>query len=150
MLRFRVLKGMRHVCRYSLLIYIMFKNHIIAGQGSKVCPYAEKSVVHASHVHATRDALKSRLLHDKASRLHGSSPMRDIFQKTSAFLTALRNLGCGAPSYEITHWSASEKIQCEKDMAYQSKRRRGYEPSSIKCDSRLFFDYDDQDHPYVR
>jgi len=121
-----------------------------SGQGSKLCPFADSCVKQASHVDADREALRSRLVYDKAIRLEGATPMRDIFQKTSAFITALRKSGCTAPPYEETYRSMVEQAQYEKELAYQARLQRGYIPVEIKCDGRLLFDYDERQRPNIR
>jgi hypothetical protein len=129
---------------------MIFTTTLYVGQGSKVCPFTDPVTISMPHVHASRDALKSRLLHDRATRLQGSSPSRDIFQKTSAFVTALRKRGCGAPAHETTYWSPAEQIDRKKHLELQSKLQRGYISPEITCDGRLLFDYDGNEQPYIR
>jgi hypothetical protein len=121
-----------------------------SGQGSKVCPFADQNMMRMPHTSASREAVKTRLLHDKEARLQGKSPWRDIFRKTLSFITALRKSGCRAPMHEATHRSLNEEFQYEIDLAHEAKLQRGYTSSETRCDGRLLFDYDDQLQPYIR
>jgi len=121
-----------------------------SGQGSKVCPIADSHLKQALHIHADRDALKSTLLYDKAVRLQGKTPTRDIFRKTSAFITALRKQGCTAPIHEETYRSVVEQAQYKEELAHQARLQRGYIPSKVNCDGRLLFGYDDHEKPYIQ
>ena len=72
------------------------------GQGSKICPHSDVNSRSTEHTHATRQLLQERLRCDRDYRMVTSSPTRDVFQKTSAFITALRTVGCSAPEQEQT------------------------------------------------
>ena len=129
------------MCRCSLLIYIKFKksHHRRPRQQSVVPTLRIVLSSHASHVHATRDALKSLLLHDKASQLAWLiTHARYFSENTSLFL--LCNLGF----VEHLHMKLPSGLQVRESSAKRRSisikaRRRGYEPSSIKCELVGFF-----------
>jgi hypothetical protein len=122
----------------------------LSGQGSKVCPYTNLDVVRSPHTHANREALKLRLQHDQATRLEGASPWRDVFNKTAAFISALRNMGCSGPACEITQWLPEERSQRDTELARRTRMQRGYRAVETKCDGRLLFNYDQRGSPYIQ
>jgi len=94
--------------------------------------------------------VKSRLLHDTATRLEGSSPWRDVFNKTAAFMTALRTMGCSGPAFEVTSWLPEEKYERNTERAHQTKMQLGYRRPETKCDGRLLFGHDKRGSPYIQ
>jgi hypothetical protein len=102
------------------------------------------------HESASRETVEDRLQMDRETRLDAASPTRDIFQKTSAYLTALRRSGCGAPAYEGTTLNHTELAQRSVDNEHLAKLQRGYVPTKTTCDGRVFFEYDFSGHPFVR
>jgi hypothetical protein len=102
------------------------------------------------HESASREAVEERLRMDRESRLDAASPTKDVFQKTSAYLTALRRSGCGAPTYEGTTLNPTELAQRSVDNTHLAKLQRGYVPTKTTCDGRIFFEYDFSGHPFLR
>ena len=105
----------------------------------------------SSHVSATREDVKARLHKDRQYRINTTSPTRDIFQKTSAFIAALQQLGCCGPIHEPTIVSAGEKDLREFFAAHKAKIQRGYTPLRLPCDGRLELWYGHLDStPYIQ
>jgi hypothetical protein len=109
-----------------------------SGQGNKVCLFTDSHFKQASHVHADRDALKSTLLCDKAVRLQGKTPTRDIFWKTSVLITALQKQSSTAPIYEETYQSVVEQVQYKEELAHQARLQWGYILSKFNCDEKPY------------
>jgi hypothetical protein len=104
----------------------------------------------SSHISASRENVKARLHKDRQHRIDTTSPTRDIFQKTSAFITALQRLGCRGPIYEQTSVSAGELEFREFLVAYNAKIQRSY-PTQPTCNGRLELGYGHTDlKPYIR
>jgi hypothetical protein len=120
------------------------------GQGSKVCPFTDKDNVRRPHTTASRAAIEQRLRADREHLLEASSPSRDIFQRTSAFLTALRRSGCSAPLYEPTSFNLTENQLRETHALHTAKLQRGYLSSGKSCEGRLIFEYDFYGKPFLR
>ena len=119
------------------------------GQGSKICPHSDVDSNKTEHTCATRQLLQERLRCDRDYRVATSSPTRDIFQKTSTLITALRTVGCSAPEHEQTVLTPAEQEHKKKISENEAKRRRGYVPSTTTCQGRLSLEYDGQSKPFV-
>ena len=119
------------------------------GQGSKICPHSDVNSRSTEHTHATWQLLQERLRCDRDYRMATSSPTRDIFQKTSAFITALRTVGCSAPEQEQTVLMPAEQEYKKKISQNEAKHRRGYVPGTTTCQGRLTLEYDCQSKPFV-
>lgn len=61
----------------------------------------------------TREDIELRLHDERESRLECSSPQRDIFHKTAAYIATLRNQGCTRRLSEVTIHSNQEKEEYE-------------------------------------
>ncbi|KAJ7894497.1 hypothetical protein B0H14DRAFT_3426901 [Mycena olivaceomarginata] len=70
--------------------------------GMKACPLADLAHLRSSYQHtsATRADVEERLAAEREARLLYSSPSRDIFQTTAAYITAVRTAGCRRPQQE--------------------------------------------------
>lgn len=80
------------------------------------------------------------MLSDRDSRREGSTPGRDIFLKTSAFLTALLKAGCSIPLHEPTVRLPLDQKEWEKEQAHLASLKRGYVDAGLpKCEGRLLF-----------
>lgn len=104
------------------------------------------------HSNASRELLRTQLREDRDLRCQDASPSRDVFKKTSAYVTALRKLGCTAPGYETTVLLSSEQYQRDQDEARRVYLSRGYIPvdSESSCQGRLEFGYNGMGDPFIR
>lgn len=113
------------------------------GQGVKICPQVSAVDVSIPHTSATRELLQARLRTDLETHASTTSPTRIIFDKTAAFITAIRSFGCGSTeSGEAPTLSPSEQQQHAFLQAHQSQLQRGYEPATARCSGRVSLEYD--------
>ncbi|KAJ7763443.1 hypothetical protein B0H16DRAFT_1718672 [Mycena metata] len=110
-------------------------------QGVKVCPRSDMDFLSQPHTWATREGLQERLQNDREDRLEHASPNKDTFCRTSAYLAALRKLGCCRPLVEVTNLSSSEEETREATALYLQQVQRGYRPKEGTCQGRLIFEY---------
>ncbi|KAJ7800830.1 hypothetical protein B0H14DRAFT_2615859 [Mycena olivaceomarginata] len=98
--------------------------------GMKACPLADLAHLRSSYQHtsATRADVEERLAAEREARLLYSSPSRDIFQTTAAYITA----------QEATPRTEQELQQFEQDQAAGHVFRRRY-PVPKTCDGRIVF-----------
>lgn len=94
--------------------------------------------------------VRERLQVDRDLRLEYASPSRDVFVRTSAYLAALRKLGCGRPRWDFTCLTPAEQEQREIQQQFEMQVGRGYQMEKITCQGRLVFEYDSQGHPQVK
>ncbi|KAJ7467757.1 hypothetical protein B0H11DRAFT_1732694 [Mycena galericulata] len=102
-----------------------------------------------THTTSTREDVKERLQNDREARLQSSSPSKDVFQRTSAYLAAVQKLGCSRPLTEETFLLASEEEERQARDLYLLQTQRGYRRPDGICEGRLVFGYDSADRPYV-
>ena len=101
------------------------------------------------HVAATRQGVQRRLLRDRETAINITSPTHDIFRKTAALISALRNTGCHALEHEPTHLTEGER-ECQNLLSVdQEKFRRGYQPRQRRCEGQLSLEFNDQAKPYI-
>ncbi|KAJ7931892.1 hypothetical protein B0H13DRAFT_1857544 [Mycena leptocephala] len=118
--------------------------------GVKVCPQSDLDSLSEPHTHATREAVQERLQRDRDERMQYVSPLKDTFCRTSAYLAALRKLGCCRPLVEATRLSPTEAETREATELYMQQVQRGYRPKEGICEGRLVFEYDDRDRAVIR
>jgi hypothetical protein len=121
-----------------------------AGQGSKICPFIDEDEARKPHTTANRGSIEERLRTDREYRLEISSPTRDIFQKTAAYLTAIRRSGCRGPLYEPTSFNDSETQRREMEAEHSMRLQRGYLSSERLCEGRLMFEYNFSGKAYLK
>jgi hypothetical protein len=104
------------------------------------------------HETASRDDVRERLLNQRTYQNKYLSPTYHVFEKTAAFITALRRVGCRAPKYEDTAMNAFEKEAYKSLMAHHAELKRGHSPSMLgeRCDGRIILEFDHNDKPFVR
>jgi hypothetical protein len=147
--------GVKVPCRvtHSTCMSIVKKNHAVfscsEGQGCKVCPYTDRSMVTEPHCHASRELLRSRLEKERESRLQLNSPIRDVYEKTLSLWSALTKIGCGAPRYEPTIFSGTDLTEHDRHNAQLEMTRRGHIAKTM-CNGRLLFEHDHKDNAYIR
>ena len=112
---------------------------------------SDQQSMSSSHILASREDIKARLHKDRQYRIDTASPTRDIFEKTSAFISALQQLGCAGPIHEPTVVPAGERGLRELLAAYKAKIQRGYIPSQPTCNGRLELWYGQKNPmPYIQ
>ncbi|KAJ3752188.1 hypothetical protein EV360DRAFT_55673 [Lentinula raphanica] len=91
-----------------------------------------------THSCATRDKLQARLTHAKFIQDESATPGRAVFEKTAAYITALKRFGCPAESSEVEY---EENMDCFQTSAEERHTlRRGYpEHLSSRCSGQLVF-----------
>ncbi|KAJ7140269.1 hypothetical protein C8R43DRAFT_892789 [Mycena crocata] len=118
-------------------------------QGVKVCPYSDKDLLSLPHVSAMRSDVQDRLENDRLYRLQSSSPSKDVFLHTVAYLAAVQKLGCNRPLNEQTFLTASEEEERQARELYLLQIQRGSRIPEGICDGRLVFDHDEGEKPYI-
>ncbi|KAJ3816826.1 hypothetical protein F5880DRAFT_1634594, partial [Lentinula raphanica] len=113
-------------------------------RGVKVCPYHEAEEYEGHHYSATREQLMHRMRHSRAQQAKCTSPARDVFDKTSAYLIALKRLGCTAGAQEIPD---EQSLHSPEDrLAF----RRGYPDRPDRCTGQLLFGVTFSGVPYIK
>ncbi|KAJ7161781.1 hypothetical protein C8R43DRAFT_947296 [Mycena crocata] len=118
-------------------------------QGMKVCPYIDQDLHSVGHTSATRADIQERLENDRLTRVQSSSPSKDVFLRTVAYLAAIQKLGCMRPLSEQTFRTSSEEEEREARDLYLFQIQRGYRVPDGICEGRIVFDYNEFDKPYV-
>lgn len=123
----------------------------LTGQGSKVCPMSDQQLIESVHTSAGHEDITAQLHRDRQHWIDSASPSRDIFQKTSAFISALQYLRCRGPMNEPTLLSSGEKELCEILAQHKSKIQRGFSSQQQPCDGHLELCYGNVDAKlYIR
>ncbi|KAJ7828429.1 hypothetical protein B0H13DRAFT_2373213 [Mycena leptocephala] len=115
-------------------------------QGVKACPFSDtQALTGPAHCHtsATRQDIENRLTAARDARQRLSTPQRDIFIKTAAYITAVRTLGCRRPLQQETRRTGEELLQFEQEQSQQEHFRRGYSTPQT-CQGRIrYHEYPD-------
>jgi hypothetical protein len=83
---------------------------------------------------------------ERAARQRLTSPQRVIFEKTAAYIAAVRSLGCRRPRQQETSRTGEELAHYENDRTQQQDSRRGYS-SPPTCQGRIIYhEYPDPVH----
>lgn len=101
------------------------------------------------HVAATQQGVQCWLLHDQETAINIASPTCNIFRKTAALISALRNTGCHALECEPMHLTEGECKYQNLLLAEQEKFCQGYQPHQKWCEGRLSLEFNDQAKPYI-
>lgn len=101
------------------------------------------------HTTASREDVQTRLCHDRNHLLSIASPSRDIFQKTSALIAALRRTGCPAPACEETNLSSPERNYYKAQQDHEEKLSRGYRPVQTRCGGRISMNFTKSGKPFI-
>ncbi|KAJ6475966.1 hypothetical protein C8R47DRAFT_1052240 [Mycena vitilis] len=119
-------------------------------QGVKACPQGDTDALSGRehwHTSATREDIQRRLAADRLARQRFSSPRRDIFVKTQAYISAVRRIGCRRAPQQDTHRTGPELEQYQREQELNEHFRRGYSAPAT-CQGRiLFHEYPDAAHP---
>ncbi|KAJ7638020.1 hypothetical protein DFH06DRAFT_1002115 [Mycena polygramma] len=112
-------------------------------QGIKACPFSDLAALagpdHA-HTSATREDIALRLAVDRESRQRLNSPQRAIFNKTAAYINAIRRVGCRRPVQEETVRCGEELRQYTEDQALKEDLQRGYSAPKT-CQGRILCEH---------
>ncbi|KAJ3873403.1 hypothetical protein F5051DRAFT_337723 [Lentinula edodes] len=95
------------------------------------------------HSSATREKLQERLQEDRKLRLEFSSPARDLFQHTSAFIIALKHSGCSANIV----LGLQEQLMEDPNVMHM---RRGYPLKENQCNGKIIFGYSFDNEPFLK
>ncbi|KAJ3925683.1 MAG: hypothetical protein NXY57DRAFT_1043898 [Lentinula lateritia] len=112
-------------------------------QGVKICPFYDFREADSKHSSATREQLQERLQEDHKLRLEFSSPARDLFQHTSAFIIALKHSGCSANIV----LGLQEQLMEDPDVMHM---RRGYPLKENQCNGKIIFGYSFDNEPFLK
>ncbi|KAE9409612.1 hypothetical protein BT96DRAFT_984669 [Gymnopus androsaceus JB14] len=112
-------------------------------QGIKICPFYDIDEDGEHHSSATRDQLRMHMHHNKEQQIEFTSPQRDVFEKTSAYLTGIIRIGCTSQSNEAYLPPAA-------DLEERTALRRGYPEMSNRCTGRLIFQLNFEGSPYIK
>ncbi|KAL0571531.1 hypothetical protein V5O48_010432 [Marasmius crinis-equi] len=119
-------------------------------QGVKVCPYYDANDQNRPHSTASNELLHERLRTERELRLTTSSPIRDVFERTSAYIQALVRNGCRSEATgptRLNHYEAHQRAgRLERDVIV----RRGRMPQEGRCEGRMVFDAFSDGTPVVR
>lgn len=113
---------------------------------------SDQDLMVSSHTSASREDVNERLRKDRQHRIDTASPTRDIFQKTTALISALQLLGCRGPEHEST-FAASGREQEINDIlaAHKAIIQRGFTSKHPLCSGRLQLWYSTlNSKPYIQ
>lgn len=112
---------------------------------------SDRQSMESAHTSAGHEDITTRLQRDRQHRIDTASPSHDIFQKTTAFISALQYLGCRGPMYEPTLVSGREKELRFILAQHKAKIQRGSSSQQLTCDGRLELCYGYADaKPYIK
>ncbi|KAJ7889899.1 hypothetical protein B0H14DRAFT_2561582 [Mycena olivaceomarginata] len=119
------------------------------GQGIKACPLADLNEICGPahwHTSATREDVERRLAAARDARQRLSTPHRDIFLHTSAYITALRQLGCRRPRQQDTVRTGQELQHYEREQELAEHFRRGYSAPQTCAGRIVYHEFPDPDN----
>ncbi|KAJ3906921.1 hypothetical protein F5879DRAFT_897100 [Lentinula edodes] len=114
-------------------------------QGVKICPFFDLDEESTYHSQATREQIQVLMRQNREQYMEFSTPTRDIFEKTSAYLTAIKRVGCTS---EANH-DASD-FQGNSDQSERTALRRGYPEMPNRCTGKLLFQLSFDGTPYIK
>lgn len=109
----------------------------------KVCPFAELPDSENPHTSASRSQLTRRIRESREQEMEFSSPQRDVFDRTSAYYTALQRTGCSASADN----DSSEILSGNKERL---ALRRGYPDMPNRCNGQLLYRLSFEGTPYIK
>ncbi|KAJ3834076.1 hypothetical protein F5878DRAFT_697457 [Lentinula raphanica] len=118
-------------------------------QGVKVCPFHKLDEEEKFHSSATRNQLQVRMRHSMGQQDEDTSPRRDIFQRTSAYITALMRIGCVFKAPQLASHLASGPTSGSTSQG-RHEIRRGYPEAADRCTGRLLFQTSFAGTPYIK
>lgn len=128
--------------------FFFFMQHILnSGQGVNVCPMSKLASMKAVHNCASQEDIKKRLGRDRQQKLDLASPTCEVFEKTLAFISALRKNRCPGPLYEPTFLSLEEE---ESRKAFLEHAVKIQTPGRKTCEGRPHSLHKNDGFPYIR
>jgi hypothetical protein len=104
----------------------------------KACPFNDIDTLQEPHFQAGRKDIEQRLEDECEMCLDSSSPQRDLFKRTAAYIATLRNQGCTRPLSAVTVRSEAAQEEFEEHQARLEHYRRGYiKPET--CQGRIMY-----------
>lgn len=123
---------------------------LIIGQGSKVCPFVDRDNVQKPHIKASQEDLSGRLQQEKQLRVQESTSLHcRLLEKTFAYFTSIRRLGCTGSIHEPSLYTGQEAEAQERRMYTKERAQRGH-PNKPTCEGRLLFDYNSKGQGFIR
>ncbi|KAF9058435.1 hypothetical protein BDP27DRAFT_1241199 [Rhodocollybia butyracea] len=120
-------------------------------QGVKICPISDLDEEEYHHSAASREALQIRLLRSKALQDEFASPSRSHFEKTSAYLAALKRTGCPATyCSEIDVISETAETGFAESSEVRHAARRGYPEIPNHCQGSFVFGFMLNGDPFIK
>ncbi|KAK7061173.1 hypothetical protein R3P38DRAFT_2757690 [Favolaschia claudopus] len=107
-------------------------------QGMKCCPYNSIEELTEPHATASRQEVELRLKEERDDRLDCSSPERDIFNRTAAYLATLHKQGCTRSLSTPTVRSDSDQKEYDLHTERLVEFRCGYKKPET-CEGRLVY-----------
>ncbi|KAJ3839118.1 hypothetical protein F5878DRAFT_617485 [Lentinula raphanica] len=118
-------------------------------QGIKVCPFSDwHTDEDLSHSCASRDKLQARLDHAKFIQNEFSTPARAVFERTAAYITALKRFGCPSEGTEVNSEEDTSSSQTREER--RALRRNYPEHVPNRCLGQLVFGLTFEGHPYIK
>lgn len=126
----------------ATIYFILF--FVLPGQGIKACQLADHDELRAArHTSASRGDIQVRLAEERQARLDWTSPQRDVFIKTVAYISAAKTTGCRRLAQRPTEQSQDDRALVERLF------HRGYSPREPLCDGQIVY-CDAGSKPYLR
>ncbi|KAJ3916503.1 hypothetical protein F5877DRAFT_46476 [Lentinula edodes] len=114
-------------------------------QGVKICPFFDGDNENMTHSSATREQLRDLMQHSKEQQMEFSTPARDVFERTSAYLTAIRRVGCTSEAN-----LGQDASESPLDRLERIALRRGYPEMPNRCTGGLIFQWSFDGTPYIK
>ncbi|KAJ3776398.1 hypothetical protein FB446DRAFT_818917, partial [Lentinula raphanica] len=109
---------------------------------------------HSTCICASRDQLQARLVHAKFIQDESATPMRAVFERTSAYITALKRFGCPAERSDssICETDTEETVgSCSQTAEERCAFRRGYPERSLnRCSGQFVFGLTLEGRAYIK
>ncbi|KAK0449904.1 hypothetical protein EV421DRAFT_1704284 [Armillaria borealis] len=104
-------------------------------QGVKVCPYIDLDRVSRPHTSASRKQLLLQI-EEEHLQIQEPTPSQQIFLKTLALWTAIRDNRCSFERQEATLFTMAERVEYDQTQASPHKARRGQQTKTT-CEGRI-------------
>ncbi|THU76535.1 hypothetical protein K435DRAFT_704653 [Dendrothele bispora CBS 962.96] len=91
-----------------------------------------------THTCTLMEQLQDRLRQELEEQTQLPSPSKDVFNRTAAYISAIRQTGCLSVAYEETHYNSVEAAAQERLLEHRTEMQRGYSKPNA-CKGRLLF-----------
>jgi hypothetical protein len=109
----------------------------VKGSGVKTCPYFQDFA--APHTSASLGDIQQIRMEQRRRRDEFSSPNRDVFLKTVAYISAVLRLGCRRTLQEKTTRDGVELEEFERQQEQRKLFARGHGIAD-SCEGRIIYD----------